>query len=79
MADLHAAKDIIKALPKGIQLETTQRVSDKLATDQAAQAEVAINQGVIDVINATPGMTIEDGNQLVTWQEKRETGRPEGP
>lgn len=77
--DLRPAKDIIKALPKGIQLRTTAQFADKLQAEQTKAAADAVTKAVNDLAALDPPLTIEDANQLVQWQEARETGRPAGP
>ena len=79
MADLGPAKDIIKGLPKGIQAETISQLNERLAADQADEAREAVDVAVEEILRTTPDMTIEDGNQLQTWQERRTAGKPVAP
>lgn len=72
MANIQHAKDLVKEQPRGIQLEITQSVSDKLNAQQAAAAAAQVEATANQIIAETPGMTVEDGNQLVAWQEDRE-------
>jgi hypothetical protein len=72
VANIQHAKDLVRAQPRGIQLEITQKVADKLAADQQAQAAAQIEATAAQIIVETPGMTIQDGDQLVAWQEDRE-------
>jgi hypothetical protein len=79
MGDLRPAKDIIKALPKGIQLDATQDVATELQRQQTEAAAVATADAVSQILALQPPLTLEDANQLVAWQEAREAGRPVTP
>jgi hypothetical protein len=79
MGDLGPAKDIIRDLPPGIRLETTQSFAERLTTEQDAAARAAIAAAVEELKALQPPLDIEDANQLVSWQEARESGRPVTP
>jgi hypothetical protein len=81
MADLHDAKDTIRALPRGIQLATTKEVAAELERRQRTAAVQAITEAYMQILTETPDMTIDDANQLIEWQEEREEkwGSAAGP
>lgn len=75
MASLNKAKDTVRALEDEIQLRTTKEVSDELTRQLGARREAEIKAAVQTILAETPDLTVEDGNQLVTWQEAREQRR----
>jgi hypothetical protein len=77
-SDLRPAKDIIKALPVGIQERTIQQLNTDLSQEQELAAEAEIDKAVQDIRLATPEMTIDDASQLQEWYDRRKTGRPGG-
>jgi hypothetical protein len=79
MANLQAAKDIVRQLAPGIQLATTQDVADELTAQQAKAAAEAQAAAVAQILALEPPLDLDDANRLVEWQERRETGRPVTP
>ena len=79
MAKLTPAKKIIKDLPSGIQLRTTKQLAREMTQQQAIDAQAAVDKAIVDIHTAVPDLDLEDADQLVAWQEARETGRPAGP
>jgi hypothetical protein len=77
MANLQASKDTIRALDRSIQMAVIDALNKQLADEQAQRDQVAIAAAVLEIKTHTPTLTEEDGNQLRSWQEKRESGRPE--
>lgn len=72
MASLAQAKDTIRSLDREIQLRTAHEVASKLTELEGQKRELDIRNAVIEIINETPDLTIDDANQLIAWQEERE-------
>lgn len=66
---LDPAKRAIAALPPGVQLPTVQLLNAELDRRQMdAGVELAANT-VSRILELTPDLTIEDGRELLAWQE----------
>jgi hypothetical protein len=77
--DLRPAKDIIKALPPGVQSKTITQLTMDLEREQVEAADELVEKSVADIRTAVPGITIDDANQLEEWQGRRQSGRPTLP
>ena len=75
MASLNKAKDTVRALAQEIQLRTTQEVAEELTRQLGVRREAEIRAAVAQILAETPDLTVEDGSQLVAWQEAREQRR----
>jgi outer membrane PBP1 activator LpoA protein len=69
------AKAIISQLPEGLQLRTTQELNKALQEAQT-QAAATLVQGALEQLLALdPPLTLQDGNDLLGWQEGSSSGR----
>jgi hypothetical protein len=72
MGDLGPAKDIIRDLPRELQMSAVTEVNRELVRRYGVVRATRITGAVEQIFTASPDLTIEDGNQLQAWQEERE-------
>jgi hypothetical protein len=77
-AEITKAKRTIASQPPELQLRITHEVADRKSAEVAAQRTSTAETAITKILTVdAPQLTIEEANQLITWQEERErTGRP---
>jgi hypothetical protein len=77
-AEITKAKRTIASQPPEVQLRVAKEVADRKTAEVGTQREATIETAVTKILTTdAPALTIDEANQLITWQEERErTGRP---
>jgi hypothetical protein len=73
------AKAIISKLPQGLQLRTTQELNQALQVQQTQAAATLVQGALEELLTLDPPLTLEDGNDLLGWQEGQSSGRTVTP